>query len=98
MKTLFASIMLGVLTFFAISAIDFLPYQPRVVEIQDMLNLPGTIVFGILWPEGVHSEGGGNWVIVAVLVNIFTYSFFWFAAASCIKLILHSRKERKERA
>lgn len=85
MKKILGCIILGVLTFYAISAIDYLPYESRLVDLQDMLNLPGVMVFGMLWPEGIHSEGGGNWVIIPSMVNVLSYSVFWFVVVAAVR-------------
>ncbi len=86
---------LGILTFFAITALDNLTYDSSFIAVQDILNLPGIFIYGVIWPEGVHSESGGYWVFIPVLINILVYSAIWFAIMSCVSAVFKSKKQSK---
>lgn len=56
-----------------------LPYSEARDAITDVLALPGTLIAGVVYPEGVHTGSGApNWGLVAVIANLAVYILFWY--------------------
>jgi hypothetical protein len=63
-----------------------LPYSSTKVAITDALSLPGGIIAGIFYPEGVHTGHGAGvyWAILAVVSNNLVYALFWYG---CLRVL-----------
>jgi hypothetical protein len=79
-KRVLIALLLGYITCELIAAIDYLPYSEARDAISDGLRLPGGLVSAPFFPQGIHSETGGEyWGIVAFLGNLLFYAAIWLA-------------------
>jgi hypothetical protein len=88
-----AAAVLGVVTGEFISlAKNNLPFGEKTALVTDLLSSPGGIVAGVFYPEGI-SSGGMGVAYIAVAVNWFFYSVFWYLmirfSIALIRKVLH---------
>jgi hypothetical protein len=75
-------------------ATSYLPYSSARDAVTDALSLPGGLIAGLLYPEGLHSgQGAPNWALLAMLANLFVYSAFWYI---CLRLIARFRPAKRQ--
>ena len=91
-KLLLVSLILGVGTAFAVSALSHLPYSRGRDLVTDTLSLPGGVLASIIYPEGVHTGGGSaTWPIVALGGNLLCYTVFWFLVILLVLKLRHPK-------
>ncbi len=65
-----------------------LPYSETRDVIIDVLTLPGGLIAGLAYPEGVHTGHGapmfGFWAMAA---NLGVYILFWYALLRAIRYL-----------
>ena len=84
------SLALGIATFVVIGVVKtYLPYSEAKDRILDALTVPGALIAGIAYPQGVHTGLGaplfGLWAMVA---NLAVYIAFWYL---CLWLLRYFR-------
>ena len=90
------SLVLGVATLFVIALLRMLPYSAARVAVTDALSLPGGIVAGLLYSEGVHtSSGSAAWAWVAIAGNVAFYIVAWFILLSIVSRCAQARRRPK---
>jgi hypothetical protein len=90
-KTLLLAVGLGIATCSLIGAANHLPCSPLRDDITDVLSLPGGLIAGIVYPEGVHTGNGAPyWGLMAMLSNWAFYSLLWFV---CLRVVGRSRRK-----
>lgn len=83
---------LGVATCFLISAIDRLPYSERPDAVRDLLTLPGGLIAGLVYPQGVHTgNGAAYWGLMAALSNLAFYTAFWFLCVQGVRRLWRNK-------
>jgi flagellar biogenesis protein FliO len=93
-RLLLISLVLGVGTAYAISALRHLPYSRGRDLVTDTLSLPGGILASIFYPEGVHTGGGAaTWPIVALAGNLLCYTVFWLFLLWVVVKVRHPKAE-----
>ncbi len=100
MKRLFVraimSAIMVVLTVLAIHAIQALPYSHGRDNIVDALSLPGGLIASILYPQGIHTNGGSSsWPWIALLFNWLIYWVVWFVVITIGCQLLPKLKRSK---
>ena len=87
------SLVLGIITSILVGlGASYLPYSHARDAIVDALAMPGALMAGLVYPQGVHSGGGARyWGIAVLMSNFIVYALFWYA---CIQLIAYFRKRR----
>lgn len=91
-KLLLVSLVLGLGTAYAVSALRHLPYSRGRDLVTDTLSLPGGILASIINPEGVHTGGGSvTWPIVALGGNLLCYTVFWLLAVLLVLKLRHPK-------
>jgi hypothetical protein len=88
MKTYFGCMTRGALTLSGIYAIDFLPRWHGLEKVQEQLLMPGAIAAAVIWPEGIHSDGGMYWLISSILANLVFYVGVWLFLTHFVKLFV----------
>ena len=79
------SAMLTVVTIEGVGALNHLPYSTTRDRITDALSLPGGLIAGLFYPQGIHTGSGApNWGIVAALSNAIFYLVLWFLVLSLL--------------
>jgi hypothetical protein len=95
-KRLLLSPALGIVMSFSIGLSKHLPYSETRDAITDGLTLPGGLIAGLVYPEGIHTgHGAPNWALLAGVSNFVVYALFWYA---CLEIIQRIRGRRRERA
>lgn len=68
----------------------YLPYSEIKIRITDALTIPGALIAGLAYPEGVHTGHGapmfGFWAMVA---NLGIYILFWYVVLRLIGYFRH---------
>ena len=91
LKRLVLAVGLGIATCSLIGAANHLPYSPLRDVITDALSLPGGLIAGIVYPQGVHTGNGAPyWGLMTVLSNWAFYSLLWFV---CLRVVWRSRRK-----
>lgn len=77
---------LGVATCFLIGlAATRLPYSRARDAITDALALPGGLIAGLFYPQGIHTgRGAPGWAWLAMLSNWVFYILLWYI---CLKAV-----------
>lgn len=72
---------LGVVTFMAIGLVEtYWPYSEAKIKLIDAVSIPGAILAGLVYPEGVHTGRGAPLFAPLVMVaNFVVYVVFWYA-------------------
>ena len=71
--------------------VDQLPYSKIRDAISDAIALPGGLIAGSVYPQGVHTDHGApNWGLLAMLSNWVVYILFWYV---CLRIIRHFRRK-----
>lgn len=75
--------------FFVGLAATYLPYSQTRDTVLDALSVPGALIAGLVYPQGVHTGGGARyWGLMVRVSNLFTYVLFWYA---CIQIVEYFR-------
>lgn len=82
---------LGIATYGAIVALNFLPSNQRIIVIQSALLSPGALAFSVFWPGGTHSNGGIYWVILSVIGDVICYAVCWCIVIFLVKPLISRR-------
>jgi len=82
------SLAAGIITSVVVGIADtYLPYSEPKIRIIDALTLPGALIAGIAYPQGVHTGRGaplfGLWAMIA---NLVVYVAFWYL---CLRMVWH---------
>jgi hypothetical protein len=88
------SIVLAYLTGELISAIDYLPFSPARDSINDVLRFPGGLIAWPFYSQGIHTDGGAYWGLVAYLGNMAFYATLWFVLLSVLRRNRDRRQSR----
>jgi hypothetical protein len=74
------SIGLAVLTWLVLALVEaYLPFSDAKNRVIDAVSLPGAILAGFVYPEGIHTgRGAPGFLYVAVALNLIIYCLVWF--------------------
>jgi hypothetical protein len=90
-RLLFALLVLGlgVATFLVIGLVDtYLPYSSAKIRAIDAVSLPGALIAGLVYPEGVHTgHGAPGFALLAMAANLTVYVAFWFACCWLVRVL-----------
>ena len=91
-----SSLVLGLASTYLISLLKLGPYSSGRDRVTDILSLPGGLVAGAAYSEGVHTGAGSpDWAVLAFLGNLGFYSVVWFGVINLMrKLPLRGNKLR----
>lgn len=80
------AIVLGILTSLVVGLAEgYLPYSEAKTWVIDALTVPGALIAGIAYPQGIHSgSGAALWPFVVVAANLGVYIAFWFL---CLRVL-----------
>jgi hypothetical protein len=96
MRRLILSVALG----FATSAViglanEYVPYSGFRVRVLDALTLPGAIIAGLAYPQGIHTgRGAPTFGIWAMAANFVVYVAFWYV---CLRVVGRIRRKSQPR-
>lgn len=91
-RLLLVSLVFGVGTAYAISALRHLPYSRGRDLVTDTLSVPGGVLASIFYPEGVHTgSGAATWPVVAFGGNLLCYTLLWFLLLWVVAKLRHSK-------
>jgi hypothetical protein len=88
-KTLLTSALLAATTFVMLGvAKAYLPYSTIKDAVIDALTVPGALILGIVYPQGLHTGSGApSWPLWVIAANFLIYVAFWYV---CIWLFRHA--------
>jgi hypothetical protein len=82
--------------FFVGLAATYLPYSQARDTILDALSIPGALIAGLVYPQGVHTGGGAPyWGLLVRVSNLFVYVLLWYA---CIQIVAYFRVKQTARS
>lgn len=95
MKRLIVSVALGFATSAAIGLTnEYVPYSGFRVRVVDALTVPGALIAGLVYPQGVHTgRGAPTFGLWAMAANIVVYVGFWYV---CLRIV-GIRRQRRSR-
>lgn len=95
-RLVFASLGLGYLSGELLGlALSHLPYSEARDRLRDLATLPGGWFGGLFYPEGVHTGSGApQFLVLAYLTNIATYSLVWFLILVWVRRWRRGRRAR----
>jgi hypothetical protein len=87
-KLIMISLFLGLLTWFSIGALMYLPNSDLRNALSDALRLPGALLASIFYPQGTHTGGGSAGAIyVGVAGNTGVYAVLWLVAIQTVRML-----------
>jgi hypothetical protein len=96
-RQLLLSLVLGVATSFLIGLTRHLPYTEKRDVVTDALTLPGGLIAGLLYPEGIHTGyGAPKWALLAWTSNVTVYALFWCLCLGITGCLRGGRQKRPD--
>jgi hypothetical protein len=74
-------------------AANYLPYSQARDVIIDALAIPGALIAGLVYPQGVHTGGARYWGAAVLISNFIVYVLFWYA---CLRLVGYFRGHKNQ--
>ncbi len=99
-KRVLLSVGLGLLTSITVGILEaYLPFSQTKMRIIDAASLPGAVVAGMLYPEGIHTgRGAPGFAYIAIVANFLVYGALWHTTLSVIQVLRRSQGPSKERS
>jgi hypothetical protein len=85
LKDLSLSTALAVLTMMLMGLIDRLPFSVARDRVSDALRLPGVLVVGLVYPQGIHTGRGSPGAIYLGIAGL--VGFYWLAWFLLIEVV-----------
>jgi hypothetical protein len=93
-KRLFFSAALALLTSVGVGIAEaYLPYSETKTLVIDAASLPGAMMAGLLYPEGIHTgRGAPAFAYLALVANFLVYVLVWYGALTVVHLVQELRR------
>lgn len=91
-RLLLLALGLGIATSVVIGLLDtYLPYSETKIRVIDAVTVPGALIAGLVYPQGVHTGSGAPWFgFWAMAANLAIYVVFWYVS---LRVIVHFRRK-----